>query len=377
MGEHLPPVSVVTVNYNHSAYLDAYLKSVLASTYPIAEIIIVDNASADNSLQILNRFDQVKVIQNERNLGYSLALNQAFEFASSPLVCATGPDVEVEPDWLEPLVERYLQDPDTTFAVVSQVITMDRSEIQSAGSSLHFTGHLNVHEMWKRVESLDHSGNESMEVGAVDSTSVLFDREKFIAIGGCDPDFFVYHEEFDYCYRARMRGWRCWYRPQSMVYHGSGTQSFSVRDHGQYPVQRPFVHNRNRLMSILKNYQLRTILGVLPALMIVEFLNVLMLLRLGMLGEYFSALGWLWRNRQKVTEKRKRVQPMRCLNDDVILGAEPLTFSPLLFRNPAMKFAKLILDRCLWLYWQILRKLVYGAVSKISQQSNWLQVRGT
>ncbi len=104
----MPHVSVVTVNYNHAAYLSEYVESLLRSQYPIFEIIIVDNSSQDNSLNVLNNYPGVQVIRNAENIGYSAALNQAIERASSPLVCATGPDIIAEPDWLELLVRQYL-----------------------------------------------------------------------------------------------------------------------------------------------------------------------------------------------------------------------------------------------------------------------------
>jgi GT2 family glycosyltransferase len=289
-----PRVAVVTVNYNHAVYLDAYIESLCHSQYPIAEIVIADNGSTDDSLDILRRHQDVIVIRNDSNVGYSAALNQVIERASCPLVCATGPDVIVEPDWLQPLVDQYLRDPAQTFAVVSRVLTLDRSEIQSAGSSLHFTGHLNAFEMWSPARTMTEKELLPRPVGAIDSTSVLFDRARFLAIGGCDTDFFVYHEEFDYCYRARMRGWRCWHRPDSVAYHGSGTAKFSVRSQGDYPRLRPYLHTRNRLLSILKDYQTRTLVGILPVLIIVEVFYLVLLMRLGLQPAYFDALRWLW-----------------------------------------------------------------------------------
>ncbi|MEI7645733.1 MAG: glycosyltransferase family 2 protein, partial [Chloroflexales bacterium] len=304
MATYTTAISVVTVNFNHAAYLSMYIASLEASTYPIAEIIIVDNASTDNSLDVLRKYPHVRVIENHENIGYSAALNQAIRQATSSLVCATGPDIQVAPDWLEPLIDQYAQNPTTTFAVASRILTMDRRELQSAGGSLHFTGHLNVFHMWEKVLPEYHSSRESQQVGAVDSTSMLIDRAKFLTIGGCDPAFFVYHEEFDYCYRARMRGWTCWYHPVSVVFHGSGSAEFSVRSQGQYPRMRPYLHTRNRLLSILKNYQTKTLIAILPALFLVEVLNLLMLARLGLQQSYVDALIWLVRHWHDILLKR-------------------------------------------------------------------------
>ncbi len=357
--EDRPAVAVVTVNYNHGTYLANYIESLRQSTYPIAEIIIVDNASTDDSLATLARYPEVLVIANPENIGYSAALNQVFRHARSPLICATGPDLVVEPDWLVPLVEQYQRDPEGTFVVASHVLTMDRREIQSSGGSLHFTGHLCVYDMW-RPASEDRADSVPREVGAVDSTSMLVDRAKFLSIGGCDPQFFVYHEEFDYCYRARMRGWRCWYDPRSRAYHGDGSQEFSVRSGGGYPRRRPFLHTRNRLLSILKNYQARTLLAIFPALLLIELITVIMLARMGLHGAYGEALCWLWCHRKDIMLKRAAVQPGRKLNDGALLSADALTITPLLLRSRPLRFAKISLDGALALYWMVARKLLYA-----------------
>ncbi|MGQ9829597.1 MAG: glycosyltransferase family 2 protein [Roseiflexus sp.] len=353
----LPAVDVVTVNYNHGRYLSAYLDSLRGSAYPVAGVIVVDNASTDDSLSILRSYPEVTVISNQRNIGYSAALNQAMQHAFSPLVCATGPDVVVEANWLYPLVEQYLCNPRTTFAVASRVLTMDGSHVQSAGGSLHFCGHLNVYEMWTPVREMEDTAPR--EVGAIDSTSVLFDRNKFLAIGGCDPDFFVYHEEFDYCYRARMRGWTCWYHPCSIVRHGEGSMEFSVRSSGAYPRRRPFFHTRNRLLAVCKNYQLRTIIAILPALILVEALTLLTLRRMGLHGAYGDALRWLWEHRKETILKRTIVQQTRRVCDGQLLCADPLTISPAVIRSPTMHLVKTLLDRALALYWRGVRSVIY------------------
>ncbi|MDW8234633.1 MAG: glycosyltransferase family 2 protein [Roseiflexaceae bacterium] len=353
------PVTVVTVNYNHSRYLSAYLDSLRSSRRPISGIIVVDNASTDESLALLRSYPEVTVLANQRNIGYSAALNQAIRQAPTNLVCAIGPDVVVEPDWLCPLVEHYQRDPETTFAVASRVLTFDRTQVQSAGGSLHFCGHLNVYEMWQPVTPIGDA--TPREVGAVDSTSALFDREKFLAIGGCDPDFFVYHEEFDYCYRARMRGWTCWYHPGSVVYHGEGSAEFSVRGSGAYPRKRPFLHTRNRLLSVFKNYQMRTIIAILPALLLVEMLTLLTLWRMGLHSAYGDALRWLWRHRKEIALKRAVIQPSRRVDDGHLLSADALTISPVVIRSPAMRAAKMLLDRILALYWSGVRRVVYSS----------------
>jgi GT2 family glycosyltransferase len=360
MNSEKPKVSVATVNYNHGHYLEGYIASLINSGYPIAEILIVDNHSNDDSLNVLHKYtDRVKVICNQTNIGYSEALNQAVRSASSPLVCVTGPDVIVEPGWLDFLVEQYISDPSSTFAVASRVLMFDQKTIQFAGGSLHFTGHLTINDMWKSNRCASSGITHPIEVGAIDSTSVLFDREKFLNIGGCDPSFFVYHEEFDYCYRARMRGWKCWYAPQSVVYHGNGTADYSSRPVGEYPTSRPFLHTRNRLLSIVKNYQLKTILGIIPIMLLVETLNFALLARHGLHKSYLRALYELWKRREEISRNRALIQSSRHLSDNLLLSADSLTISPILINNAFISRIKSLLEALLSVYWRALRLILY------------------
>lgn len=353
-------VSIATVCFNHSSYLESYILSLKRSRYPIAEIIVVDNNSTDNSVEILRNFPTVKTICNPKNVGYSLGLNQAFTAATSSLVCVTGPDIVVSEDWLWPLIETYLSNPEKIFAITSHVRTLDGYEIQSSGSSLHFTGHLNVDQMWKQIDGeYDHDLTSPKEVGAIDSTSALIDKAKFISVGGCDPTFFVYHEEFDYCYRARMRGWQCWYQPRSVVFHGVGTKEFSVRSQGNYPRLRPYLHTKNRFISILKNFQWRTLICILPVFLPIEILNFLVLLRLKLAGAYLTALFWVWKNRREILAKRKNIQETRKVKDNRLLTADPLSISPILLNSVLMRNSKKVIDYLLSCYWNILKLVLY------------------
>lgn len=356
MAQIILPVTVLTVCYNHQSYLPSYIDSLRASQYPIAEIIIVDNASDDGSAAWLAQQPDVTLIANRENIGYSAALNQAIAAATTPLVCATGPDIVVADDWLAPLIAQYHTDPARIFAVASRSITLDGHEVLSAGGSLHFTGHLCVYEMFAAVGSCDPTAVQL--VGAIDSTSVLFDREKYQLIGGCDPHFFVYHEEFDYCYRARMRDWTCYYHPGSLVRHGSGSAEYSVRSAGAYPRQRPFLHLRNRWLALLKNYSLATLIIITPMLVVLELANLFVLWRMGLHSSASAAARWIWAHRREIRAARAVIQPTRLRADRDLLSADPLTITPVVVSSSRAWAAKRLLDLALYLYWHVARQLL-------------------
>jgi GT2 family glycosyltransferase len=292
-------------------------------------------------------------------LGYSTALNQAVINSKNDFVCITGPDVYFDQDWLFPLVETYKTNPNLFFAVTSKIVTSDKREIQSEGSHLHFTGHLTINNMWKPYSEDTGENILPIEVGAIDSTSALIDRAKFLQIGGCDESFFVYHEEFDYCYRARMNGWKCWYAQNSIVYHGTGTKEFSVRSAGKYPSQRPYYHTRNRFICIIKNFQARPIIGIIPLMLLLELATNILYIRDGLFGTYSKVFKWTWINRKNILSNRNIIQSQRKICDKEILSCEPITVTPLIMNSTILLFVKKTLDQILSLYWKSMQNLLY------------------
>ena len=124
-----PLVSVVVLNYNGKIYLERCLSSLLNQTYPYVEIILVDNASSDDSVNFVRtRFPAVKIIENEENLGFAAGNNVGIRIAQGKYIVTLNNDTEAHPEWLEHLV-RVAESNETIGMCASKVLSFDDPRI--------------------------------------------------------------------------------------------------------------------------------------------------------------------------------------------------------------------------------------------------------
>ena len=132
--------SIVIANYNGSAYLDACLSSVLA-TSPGSEVIVIDNASCDNSLALLAGWaGRVQTVALPNNIGYGAANNLGAAIAHAPYLVFLNPDTETEPGWLEPLIQALARDPQCGLVTPKIVKLREADRINTCGLDVHISG---------------------------------------------------------------------------------------------------------------------------------------------------------------------------------------------------------------------------------------------
>lgn len=211
-------VSVVIPNWNGKDLLAKYLPSVVEALAgnPENEIIVVDNASTDGSVEFLrDRLPAVRVLALERNLGFGGGSNAGFAAARNDIVVLLNSDMRVDPGFLAPLVEGF-GDP-RVFAVSAQIFFTDPDKVrQETGltEGLWVNGRLQVrHVLDERVRTL-------FPVFYAGGGSSAYDRRKFLELGGFDPLYEPFYlEDTDLGYLAWKRGWTVHYEPRSIVYH--------------------------------------------------------------------------------------------------------------------------------------------------------------
>jgi N-acetylglucosaminyl-diphospho-decaprenol L-rhamnosyltransferase len=175
-----PLVSLIAVNYNGSTQVDRFLAGVRASDYAPLEVIVVDNASSDDSATLFAAAEGVTVIESPENLGYGRGCNLGAEHAHGELLLFMNPDVDLHTDTISILVRDLLENPD---AAIVCATTLDPGK---------------QHERQRRVE----------DVAAMNATTILVERAHFERLGGFDPWIFLYSEDTDLCYRTWLLGRR-------------------------------------------------------------------------------------------------------------------------------------------------------------------------
>src|SRR5437868_12241408 len=220
-------VSVTVVTYNSGRFIKRCLESVLEQKYLNMEVVVVDNASTDGTVDILEQFaDRCRIYYNDENVGFAAAQNQAIGLSQSEWVLTLNPDVLLLPNFIQALVDAGQVDPKVG-AVCGKLLTIlatfdlpDKPLVDSTG--IYFTPMLRHLDRGSQEVDNGHYLQHEYVFGAT-AAAALYRRTMIedISIGDefFDPDFFVYREDADVAWRAQLMGWRCIYSPHARGYH--------------------------------------------------------------------------------------------------------------------------------------------------------------
>ena len=246
-------VAVVILNWNGEKLLKEYLPSVVRHTpAAVARVIVVDNASTDASVDVLQReFPQVERMCFDMNYGFAGGYNKAIGLLEEEMVVLLNSDVEVAEGWLEPLVAVLEEHPDVAAVQPKIKSWRDKSRFEYAGACGGFMDELGFPfcrgRMLEVVEEDAGQYEDAVEVFWCSGAALCIRRKAYLDAGGLDERFFAHMEEIDLCWRLRNAGWHLRVCPQSVVYHLGG---------GSLPMNHPrklFLNYRNNLLMLYKN----------------------------------------------------------------------------------------------------------------------------
>jgi GT2 family glycosyltransferase len=220
-------VSVTLVTYNSGRFIKKCLESVLAQKYPDLELIVIDNASTDGTIDILEQFDgRCRIVYNDENIGFAAAQNQAIALSRGEWVLTLNPDVLLMPGFIQQLVEAGRIHP-RIGSVCGKLLTIkstfelpEKAVIDSTG--MYFTPMLRHLDRGSQQPDNGEYSNYEYVFGAT-AAAALYRRGMIedVALKGefFDNDFFVYREDADVAWRHQLLGWRCLYTPFARAYH--------------------------------------------------------------------------------------------------------------------------------------------------------------
>lgn len=260
-----PAVAVIIVNWNGRHWLEQCLPTIEAQTFRDFETIVVDNGSTDRSTAWLaERWPTVRVLAQSQNLGFAKANNLAVRATGATYIVTLNNDTEVEPDWLKSLVAAAAAP--GVGMVASRIELWGRPGIlDSAGIEVDWTG-IAWNRGWGRPAS------SFMESGAVfgpSAAAALYRRDMLEDVGLFDEDFVSYYEDVDLAWRAQRRGWQCVYVSSARVRH---RHSATAR---RMPRLKAYLLGRNKIWTILKNFDWPDIIWALPFIIVYDFTAVI------------------------------------------------------------------------------------------------------
>lgn len=300
-----PKVTVVIVNWNGAYFLERCLTSLMAQSAVPAEVILVDNASSDDSLEIARRFTSVRLLAQEWNTGFARGNNLAIKAASeeSEWVALLNPDAFAVPRWLEALLAAAESHPEFDVFGSKLVNAADSTLLDGTGDAYHMSGLAWRTAHGTPVSSLSES---ECEIFSACAAAALYRRSALIELGGFDEDFFCYVEDVDLGFRLRLAGYRCLYVPQSVAHHvGSGTTGGRHSDFSVYH------GHRNLVWTFVKNIPGALFWLLLPLHVALNLVSIVWFALRGqsrviLRAKWDAVLGLpkMWRKRQQIQAAR-------------------------------------------------------------------------
>ena len=354
-----PPISAVVVSCDGGERTLRTLRALRDQPTPLAEIILVDNASTDGTpARVREAFPQVDVLALPENLGLPAARNAGLRRAATDLVLLLDHDVYVGRECIARLAGHLTTGPGSPTVVCPRIrLVPERDTVQADGAEAHFLGTMTLRHGFQPLAALPVA---PAEVGGCVGACMLVRREAVLEAGGFDELFFFYLEDHEFSLRLRGLGHRIVCDPTAEVFHerASGTPGLSFRGTGEYPPRRTYLTLRHRLVTVLVHYRARTLLVLAPALALAELLGAAAAVGRGHGWQWIRAWGWILGHSGEMRRRRRRVQRARLVGDRDLLSGGPLPLAPGALRpGPAAtgaQWASSLLDG----YWRLVRRWV-------------------
>ncbi len=274
--------SIVIPNYNGRKFLKGCLDSISRQSFYDYEIIIIDNASSDGSIDFLQEnYKNIVIKKLNKNYGFSKAVNDGIKLAKGEYVVLLNNDTELDKYWLENLV-KCIQKDEKIFSVCSKMIQYHNKDlIDDAGDEYTLLGWTQKCGDGQATEKYI----QKREVFSSCAGAAIYRKSIFNEIGYFDENFFAYMEDVDISYRAKIHGYKNIYCPDAIVYHiGSGT---SGSRYNEFKVK---LSARNNIYVPYKNMPLIQFIINLPFLLIGFFVKYIFFLKKGFGKIYLEGL---------------------------------------------------------------------------------------
>jgi GT2 family glycosyltransferase len=209
-------ISIIIPAFNNIFFTIKCLYSVFKSTkYHNTEVLVIDNGSTDNTSLIIKKvYPRIKLLRNEKNLGFAKACNQGAHIASGDMLIFLNNDTEVTSGWISAFIDCITSK--LNIGVVGCKLLYPDKSVQHAGVAF---GAFKVHHIYRNFSQLHPATNKPRELQAVTAACMLVPRKLFLSLGGFDESFINGFEDLDFCFRARSNGAKVIYTPDCVVIH--------------------------------------------------------------------------------------------------------------------------------------------------------------
>jgi len=245
-------IAVVILNWNGKNFLEKFLPAVVSYSSDIAEIIVADNDSTDDSVAFLQaNFPEVRIVGLDKNYGFAGGYNKALKQIKAEYYLLLNSDVEITENWLQPMLN--LLDTDNKIVACQPKIKdfKNKDYFEYAGAAGGFMDRLGYPlcrgRIFDELEKDTGQYNDVVEVFWASGACLFIRSKEYHEFGGLDEFFFAHMEEIDLCWRLKNAGYKIMYCPDSTVYHVGGGTLNKIKP------QKTFLNFRNSLLALHKN----------------------------------------------------------------------------------------------------------------------------
>ncbi|OCB78557.1 glycosyltransferase family 2 protein [Flavobacterium crassostreae] len=261
-------IAVIILNWNGVSLLEQFLPSVLAHS-PEATIYVADNASTDASIDFIKtHYPTVQIILNAANYGFAQGYNTALEQVDAAIYALVNSDIEVTPNWLQPILDTFDKEPNTAIQQPKILDYKNKSYFEYAGAAGGFIDKYGYPycrgRIFETVEQDFGQYNDSIEIAWASGACFFIRSAVYKELEGFDASFFAHQEEIDLCWRASNKGYTIKYNPYSVVYHVGG----ATLEQGS--PQKTYLNFRNSLLMLTKNLPKQKLFSILLSRMVLD-----------------------------------------------------------------------------------------------------------
>ncbi|MBM3911246.1 MAG: glycosyltransferase family 2 protein [Thaumarchaeota archaeon] len=306
-------VSIIILNYNAGDLLLNCVDSVFKTSYDSIEVIVVDNASIDNSHhKCKEKFEKIKLIENKQNFGYCEGNNVGIREATGEFIIILNPDTIIAPNCITELITAYKKYDEALYQ--PKIISLyEKNIIQSTGNMLHLFGFGFARDKGV-LDSLQRDKIE--QIGYASGTCLLVSRKTLEKIGLLDPFLFLYHDDLDLGWRAAHLGIKSYYVPSSVIYHA---ESYSLK----WSSKKFFWLERNRRYCLLTHYSIDTYKKMRTYLWLVEIMVWVFYISKGFVGAKIKAEKDIMKNKKHILQKQQELESKKMIPDAELIRSFP------------------------------------------------------
>lgn len=244
-------IAIVILNWNGKKLLEQFLPSVVKCS-DRASIYVADNASSDDSISFIkSKYPKVNIILNDRNGGYAGGYNDALKDIDADIFCLLNNDVEVTPNWLNPIVEAFEVDSKTVIVQPKILDLKNKLYFEYAGAAGGFLDKYGYAfcrgRMFDTIEKDEGQYDKACQIFWASGACLFIRAKTFNELEGFDESYFAHFEEIDLCWRAFNRDLKSIYIPNSTIYHLGGASLNKLNP------KKTYLNFRNSLFALTKN----------------------------------------------------------------------------------------------------------------------------